>query len=56
MEERLVNGLVEQCFGAAASHAVFEELVEKYTRGHWDFQRKPHLLYPDGPPDQDIFN
>ncbi|MBO9127729.1 MULTISPECIES: hypothetical protein [unclassified Rhizobium] len=54
MGERLARGLAKQGFDEAASRVVFENLVEKYTREHWDFQRKPHLLFPDGPPDQDL--
>lgn len=44
----VVSMLVRQGFDEHASHAVFDELVEKYRDGDWPFRRKPHLLYPDG--------
>lgn len=52
-EDVIVRRLVVQGFESDACYAVFDDLVEKYTGQHWGFRRKPHLLYPDGPPDFD---
>lgn len=47
----LVERLVAQGFDEAECYDVFDRLVEKYTGEDWGFRRKPHLLFPDGAPD-----
>lgn len=53
-EDVIVKRLVAQGFDEAACYDVFDRLVEKYSGEHWDFRRKPHLLFPDGVPDDDM--
>lgn len=52
MQERIVGLLVAQGFDAAASDAVFDDLVDKYRDGHWPFRRKVHLM--ERPDDLDL--
>lgn len=44
--DSIVKLLVAQGFDKKASDDVMEDLVEKYTKGSWDFRRKPHLRRP----------
>lgn len=47
-QDVVVSMLVRQGFDRHASHAVFDQLVDKYRDGDWPFRRKPHLLYLGG--------
>lgn len=48
IEEKVVERLVAQGFDGRASYAVFDDLIERYTRQKWEFRRKPHLSADDG--------
>ncbi|GGA82108.1 hypothetical protein GCM10011385_40410 [Nitratireductor aestuarii] len=41
--EVIAEPLTEQGFDQNASLDVIENLIEKYTKGKWDFRRKMHL-------------
>ncbi|WP_413710660.1 hypothetical protein [Rhizobium sp. Rhizsp82] len=43
-EEAILFELTEFGFDPAQAAGAIEDLVEKYTRGRWNFQRKHHLL------------
>ncbi len=48
LQDVIVGRLVEQGFNERASHAVFDDLVERYTKEGWGFRRKAHLDPEDG--------
>ena len=48
LQDVIVERLVEQGFDERASHAVFDDLVERYTKEGWGFRRKAHLEPDDG--------
>lgn len=46
VEDAIVERLVLQGFDENQSYDACEQLIERYTRGHWDFRRKVHLPPP----------
>ena len=48
LQDVIVGCLVDQGFEERASHAVFDDLVERYTKEGWGFRRKGHLDPEDG--------
>lgn len=44
--DTILTGLIAQGFDPKASAEVIEELIDKYTKGRWEFRRKIHLLSP----------
>lgn len=42
----ILEGLIAQGFDPRASAEVMEDLIDKYTKGRWEFRRKVHLLSP----------
>jgi len=46
--EVIAEPLTEQGFDQNASLDVIENLIEKYTKGKWDFRRKMHLRRRSG--------
>ena len=48
LQDVIVERLVEQGFDERAAHAVFDDLVERYTHEGWGFRRKAHLDPEDG--------
>lgn|SRR3546814_58105 len=49
----VVELLVRQGFDEEEAAEVLDNLAAKYWSGDWPFRRKVHLLYPDGPDQED---